>query len=476
MAYSAGALNSIADTLASIVSKKVGNLYRFGGSTGTQEFNKSGVGHGTGILYISSAGKALRFNIEDSLKTSDYSEIAITSIDFWKSYQFDATRWTDNTPSVNLKVPAGINAVQLSRMIIDVFLNMSLGAEKKVDSEITEARRVAGDEFAKIVQKEFGSTNVTFDQMKMAAAKHGVNVPMVARDTKGQRGIYNLGSLLTAGKKEQLVVPSSVKKAEQVAAKANISVEELFGDLEDLTDLVVSGKRPSLVVTGDPGTGKTFTVQARIAKAGKTRNKDWVLTKGKVSPFGIYSTLFMNRDRLIVFDDSDDVFFTPEARNILKAALDSYGERTVSWISKATINISGKPKGEQEAIIQQIQQELDAGGVTENVKLPSEFEFRGQIIFISNLSPDKIEPAILSRSLTINIQLSPADIFKKMEKLLPEIEPQVDLKTKKGVLAYLIDDHSANGSDKLPSMRTLIAGIQIASSGLKNWQRLLKYS
>jgi len=52
--------------------------------------------------------------------------------------------------------------------------------------------------------------------------------------------------------------------------------------------------------------------------------------KGKSSPFGLYSTLYMNRNKLIVFDDMDSVFKDTDTVNMLKAALDSTGENTVN--------------------------------------------------------------------------------------------------------------------------------------------------
>lgn len=45
---------------------------------------------------------------------------------------------------------------------------------------------------------------------------------------------------------------------------------------------------------------------------------------------GLYMALFINRDKLIVFDDCDSVFGNIDSVNILKAALDSYDTRMVS--------------------------------------------------------------------------------------------------------------------------------------------------
>ena len=56
-------------------------------------------------------------------------------------------------------------------------------------------------------------------------------------------------------------------------------------------------------------------------------------------------------------------------------------------------------------------------------KMPSEIEFKGGVIFISNIPKDKMEQAIISRSLTIDVTLSRGEMFERIELVLDNINP-----------------------------------------------------
>jgi hypothetical protein len=48
--------------------------------------------------------------------------------------------------------------------------------------------------------------------------------------------------------------------ANTLAAKKYADVDTIFEDLKDLVNMVVKGSQPSLLVTGSPGTGKTYSI------------------------------------------------------------------------------------------------------------------------------------------------------------------------------------------------------------------------
>ena len=52
-------------------------------------------------------------------------------------------------------------------------------------------------------------------------------------------------------------------------------------------------------------------------------------------------TLFLNHDKVIVLDDMDDALKNEDCSSILKAALDSYDVREISWSSKKMVNTVG---------------------------------------------------------------------------------------------------------------------------------------
>ena len=215
--------------------------------------------------------------------------------------------------------------------------------------------------------------------------------------------------------------------------------ETIFEDLVKWTDLVAQRKQASLIVTGSPGVGKTYLVTKRL----KDDKVDYVHVKGRSTAAGLYISLYENRDRIIVIDDCDSVFKNEDAVNILKGALDSK-DREVSWqVGKPLIS----PNSGQ--------------------RVPTKFEFKGGVIFISNLPQKKIDDAVKTRSFVLEVALKPEQMIEHMTKKLREIEPQVDMPTKR--LALKMISEAAKVSEHLEvSMRTLLKSITI----IENWDSL----
>ena len=155
------------------------------------------------------------------------------------------------------------------------------------------------------------------------------------------------------------------------------NINQRFNFLQDLTSMVVVGNIPSGIVTGEGGLGKTHTVNETIKELGLSDN-EWVSFKGYSTARGLYNTLFDHNGKLIIFDDCDSVLEDKVALNILKSALDSYETRQITWMAK----------------------------MTKSDEYPSQFNFTGRIIFISNKDKSKIDKAILSRSLTVDLSMT----------------------------------------------------------------------
>jgi hypothetical protein len=213
--------------------------------------------------------------------------------------------------------------------------------------------------------------------------------------------------------------------------------ETIFEDLEKYVNMVIRGVQPSLIITGSPGVGKTHIVLKELKKAGMVEEKDFVHIKGKSSPYAMFQALYENREKLIVFDDCDSVFASPDSVNILKGALDSYGERKISWLVK---------KSEAAA-----------------KELPKTFVFNGRIIFISNLPQRKIDDAIKTRSFVLEVALTPKDMLIRMRDQLKEIMPEVPLPIKEEAVDFI--ESISNSVENLEiNIRTLIKTVKILQS------------
>jgi hypothetical protein len=240
---------------------------------------------------------------------------------------------------------------------------------------------------------------------------------------------------------------------------SRFDINTRFGFVEKLVTMVASGVQPSAVITGEGGLGKTFTVTKTLTENGyndissladfevgaviNTR-KCFTMVKGYSTAKGLYRTLFENNKSIIVFDDCDAVLKDPVALNLLKGALDSYGKRIISWNADMRDD-----------------------------DLPRSFEFTGRVIFISNMDQSKIDQAIRSRSMMIDLSMTLDQKIERMEHiaLSAEFLPEYDKKVKTDALALIRD---IKEDCKEISLRTLIAVSKVRASN-KDWKDLATY-
>jgi hypothetical protein len=240
---------------------------------------------------------------------------------------------------------------------------------------------------------------------------------------------------------------------------SRFDINTRFGFVEKLVTMVASGVQPSAVITGEGGLGKTYTVSKTLTENGYSdissladfevgavinTRKCFTMVKGYSTAKGLYRTLFENNKSIIVFDDCDAVLKDPVALNLLKGALDSYGKRIISWNADMRDD-----------------------------DLPRSFEFTGRVIFISNMDQSKIDQAIRSRSMMIDLSMTLDQKIERMEHiaLSGEFLPEYDKKVKTDALALIRD---IKEDCKEISLRTLIAVSKVRASN-KDWKDLATY-
>ena len=131
-------------------------------------------------------------------------------------------------------------------------------------------------------------------------------------------------------------------------------------------------------------------------------------------------------------------------------------------------------------IEQGIEDQILAGGDPETgrlPKLPSTFRFKGRVIFISNMTQDKIPQPVVSRSLLIDIALTDNEMLERMKSVTGVIAKDTGVSEMEAssVLNRLIT-LADEGKISKPTMRTLPAAINIMKSGMPRWENLLKYA
>lgn len=261
-----------------------------------------------------------------------------------------------------------------------------------------------------------------------------------------------LGDVVNGVANDLFTEPAKATVAEVQVSTPRWNVNQKFDFLGKLVHLVITEVNPSCVILGDGGLGKTYTVKNQLSKAGLVEGRDFEFFSGTATAAGLYRLLYENNGKLIVFDDCDSTLKDPTAINIMKAALDSYDVRKVSWVSSLRVD-----------------------------NLPQSFEFTGRIIFISNLDMARIPEPIVSRSISIDLTMNMEEKIERMHALLPTLETSVSLADKEEVLDLL----KAHRSEiKNLNLRTLMKairirrayGTQIDANGEPIWKELALFA
>jgi len=265
------------------------------------------------------------------------------------------------------------------------------------------------------------------------------------------RGIPKSGFRMTKNRAASVV---------ESVVESRFTINQRFGFVSDMVTMLAKGDQASVVVTGPGGLGKSHTVYQTLINDGfkdvttldgfnpgdVLGKKTFVIVKGYSTAKGLYRTLYENRNGVIVFDDCDSVLKDPVSLNILKGALDSYSKRIISY--KADIR---------------------------DDDLPNVFEFKGRVIFISNLPSQAMDQAIISRSMAVDLSMTTQQKVDRMRYLIDQSDfmPEYN-KTLKTDAIELIGSLADRVKDL--SLRTLIQVTKIRKSAGANWKNLAEYA
>ena len=194
----------------------------------------------------------------------------------------------------------------------------------------------------------------------------------------------------------------AMKRTEQKVARETdeeilARLAERFEILNEMTQAVKSGDVRAMIVSGPPGVGKSYGVEAVLQKADlfnklAEKKPKFEVVKGAMSSIGLYAKLyeFSAEGNVVVFDDCDSILMEDLSLNILKGALDSGAKRYISWNTDSRI--------------------LRSEGI------PDRFEFKGAAIFITTIKFEHVKSkrlrdhldALESRCHYIDLQMDTA--------------------------------------------------------------------
>lgn len=242
-------------------------------------------------------------------------------------------------------------------------------------------------------------------------------------------------------------------------AVSEFGINDRFGFVEKMVGMVAKKTIASAIITGQGGLGKTHTVLKTLKQEGMSDTTDlgqfeigarinapkaFRLVKGFSTAKGLYRTLFEGNGQVLVFDDCDSVLKDPVALNLLKGALDSYGDRWINW--NADIR---------------------------DEDLPRSFKFTGSIVFISNMDLERIDQAVRSRAMCVDLSMTQEQKVERMQVIANSADfmPDYGKQLKEDALEFIAQH--INSIMNL-SLRTLIAVTKIRAEG-GDWKQLAKY-
>jgi SpoVK/Ycf46/Vps4 family AAA+-type ATPase len=249
---------------------------------------------------------------------------------------------------------------------------------------------------------QYGAT-ISRDQLAEYVGKEKINWPYWISDRpqhRVSRGVYTLVNLM----KEHNVANSVISGSSDQDLPEEIEPEKTdyelaeeinyrFVALEEFANATVRGSLRSLIVSGNAGIGKTYTLEDVLSRAADDSLIRFTSIKGYVKATGLYKLLWEHREEncVLLFDDADSIFQDEVALNLLKSALDTTKRRRVAWLSERSFK--------------------DEGG--DNI--PDSFDYKGCIIFVTNLNFDRMSKgnlrlaphfqALISRSFYMDLNL-----------------------------------------------------------------------
>lgn len=263
---------------------------------------------------------------------------------------------------------------------------------------------------------------------------------------------------------EQPLTKKKVKKSTETDEQAMTRIKERFDILTEMVEATQEGVVRAMIVSGPPGVGKSFGVEAQLNKSDifnkmADQAPKFEVVRGAMSAIGLYQKLFKfsNPGNILVLDDCDSILFDDIALNILKAALDSSKKRYISWNTESR--------------------------VLANEGVPDRFEFRGSVIMITNIKFDYVRSkklqdhlqAIMSRCHYLDLTMDTIrDRMLRCKQVLADGEMLKDHMFSKEKEQELIDfmwEHKEHLNEISLRMITKIADLAKMSD---DWKKLAR--
>ena len=162
-----------------------------------------------------------------------------------------------------------------------------------------------------------------------------------------------------------------------------------YSTIKQFVGLLVDNYLNGLIITGEGGLGKSYSVLEAVKERGLAEN-DYAYINSYSTPLALYNYIYGSKDKkLIIIDDAEGFLCEKKGVGILKALLWSVtGTRKVNYLTTS----------------------LDASVL--------EFELKANIVLLMNKLPEDIHfKALASRCVVYELKLNFAEIIEIMKQL-----------------------------------------------------------
>jgi len=459
---------------------------------GQQRFYQIGNTGKIGIIYLLEGDKlALGVAWVKGQKT-------LASLYLWTAFD------PDRAPDLALDVPPDASAKNVLDQLEKFIKNPRVGmmeAEEPKDAAPTDAvpGSQRGTDKVNIVPAPDGDMNAITRKL----ARRG-EVMLIGRKAEGEYFVIpNMEQRLRALEKQL---------TQQVAGEPDQKpMEEQYEELEEaVTDIVEDNTKFSkaMIVTGAGGLGKTHRIMQVVESSGLIAGEDFVVKKGRITDSALYRVFIEQLDGLIILDDCDSVWKSENGANMLKNALDTNPVRQINIDSSRIVNtaamkaedreayleaasrvLRGEPAiGDLERFLPKMAQATDhsseayanyLGEAQASIMRtpPNQVDFRGRMIFISNLDVSELDAAVLTRVTHIHLSFKDEEILDFIESVAMHIEGKdmgsgtpLSKEQVNEVFAYVRARYESNGFKTPLNFRFFQKCFDYRRSKSPNWQ------
>lgn len=240
-------------------------------------------------------------------------------------------------------------------------------------------------------------------------------------------------------------------------------ISDRFEVLELLTNGVIAREIKAMIVSGAAGIGKTYTIDKMLLDAERSgKISKFSMMTGSCTAIGLYLQLWahQNEGNVLVLDDIDSIFDDQEALNLLKGALDTGRQRTISWLGASKF--------------------LREEGADQS------FEFNGTVIFITNVNFDERiakggklavhYEALISRCMYLDLGIHTMhEVLVRIRQVIKSSDMMSKLGVSEKQTAMMMDWMVKNVDDlRKVDLRTMIKLAQAVKAAPNSWERVAK--